>query len=111
MAATVVQIARTVPGSDTLVGATFTGDTAYPNPAGYVLTPDQFGLRVLRRVIECRPATVAAGVWTPVLVKTLNADGSIATLALHFVVATTGAEVANNVNLTTAVFDFLVEGD
>ena len=111
MAVSVLQTSRTVPGADTLVVATVTGDAAYPNPAGYPLTPDQFGLRVIRRVIEFRPASVAAAVWTPVGVQTLNADGSIATLALRLVVGTTGAEVANGVTVSTAVFNVVVEGD
>jgi hypothetical protein len=111
MAASVTSVIRTVPGSDFKQVSTIVGDTSYPNPAGYVLTPDQFGLKVIRRIGELRPNTVAAAVWTPVLVKTFNADGSIATLALHFVVATTGVEVANAVNLSTASFEITVEGN
>jgi hypothetical protein len=100
-----------VPGADTLVQATITGDAAYPNPAGYPLTPDQFGLKVLKRVIELQPATVAAAVWTPVAVKTFNVDGSIASVSLHLVVGTTGVEVANGVNVSTAAHYVLVEGN
>lgn len=110
MAATVTQIARTVPGADFLWVATVTGDASYPNPAGYVLSPASFGLTIIKRVIECRPATVAAAVWTPIMTQALNTDGSIATLALHLVVGTTGAEVANAVNVSTGVFSVIVEG-
>lgn len=111
MALGVVQTFRTVPGADTAVQATVTGDTAYPNPAGYPLTPALFGLNVLRRIIEIRPASVAAAVWAPVVVTTLNQDGSVATAALNLVVATTGVQVANGVNVSTAVFNITVEGD
>lgn len=111
MSVSVTSVSRTVPGGEFEQVSTVTGDAAYPNPAGYVLTADQFGLKVIKRIIECRPNTVAAAVWTPALVKTFNADGSIATVAWHLVVASTGAEVANGVNVSTAAFEFIVEGN
>lgn len=111
MAAVILQLERTVPGAQFLWSGTITGDTSYPNPAGYVLTPASFGFTVLRRVIECRAANVAAGAYTPVPVITNNADGSIATISLHLLVATTAVEVANAVNVSTAVVTFIVEGN
>jgi hypothetical protein len=93
------------------VQATLAGDTAYPNPAGYPLTPDAFGLRVIRKIVSVRPANVASGAWVPVIETTLNQDFSVATAAIKLLVATTAVQVANGVNVSASSFIVVVEGD
>lgn len=102
---------RTVPGADTLQSCTYTGPASYPT-GGELLTPAALGLTVLRRVIECRPATVASAVNVPVPIQTASDDGnSITALNLAFVVGTTGVQVANAVNLSALTYNLIVEGD
>lgn len=102
---------RTVKGADTMQPAIITGDTSYPT-GGTLLTPAMFGLSVIRRVIECRPATVASAVNVPVPISTLSPDGQFITaLNLAFVVGTTGVQVANATNLSTLTYAIIVEGN
>lgn len=102
---------RTVPGADTLQSVTITGDTSYPT-GGTLITPAMVGLTVIKRVIECRAATVASAVNTPVPIQALSADGfSITQLNLAFVVGTTGAQVANAVNMSALSYNLIVEGN
>lgn len=100
-----------VPGATYRKLFTFTGDTSYPNPAGYVLNAATFGFTILKNIISVNPATVAAGVWEIVIVPTYAADGSISSAALHLVVNSTGVEVANAVNVSTFVCTMIVEGN
>lgn len=114
MAATLTQQGpASVPGNWTRKLFTVVGDSSYPNPAGYVLTPASFGFSVLRKVADPIASTVAAGAWDPVIVPTYANDGSgaITSVALHLIVNTTGVEVANGVNVSTANFSLWVEGN
>ena len=114
MAATVTQkgTAR-VPGDAQSKIFTISGDAAYPNPAGYVFTPSQFNFQRITKIYEPVNSTVASAAWSPVIIPTYASDGSdvIVSFALHLVVATTSAEVANGVNVSTAVFSFIIEGN
>lgn len=102
---------RTVPGADTLQSAIYTGPASYVT-GGELLTPAMFGFSVLRRVIECRAASVASAVNVPVPVVVLSTDGqSITSLNLAFVVGTTGVQVANAANLSALTYSLIVEGD
>lgn len=103
-----------VPGAAARVSATIAGDNAYPNPAGYVFTPQQFGFNSRITKIESPTAqSVATGAWDPVVVPTYASDGSgaIVSFALHLVVQTTGVEVANGVNVSAARFLLNLEGN
>lgn len=100
---------RTVPGADSLQPIDLALDNAYPT-GGYPLTPKTFGLTVLRRIIECRPCNIASAVYTPVLLVTLT-NGVISAANLALVVATTGAQVANGVDVSAASFHIIAEGN
>jgi hypothetical protein len=110
MSATATRNSRTVPGADTLQTIDFALDNSYPNPAGYPLTPGSFGLTLLRRITECRARNVASAIYTPVLNIT-SANGVITAAALQLVVATTGVQVANAVDVSAASFHIVGEGD
>jgi hypothetical protein len=102
---------RTVPGADTLQSVVITGDSSYPT-GGTLLTPANVGLTVIKRVIECRPATVSSAVYVPIPIATLSSDGfSITSLKIACVVGTTGVEVANSTNLSAFSFNVIVEGN
>lgn len=105
--AKVVSIKRqVVPGSQYRVDSLVTLPNPYPNPAGVVFTPSDFGLNRIAAFEEVVPANLAAGINTPVVVPTYTTDGqnSIASFALHLIVATTGVEVANGVDLSTSQY-------
>jgi hypothetical protein len=110
MAATATQGKRTVPGADTLVPADVACDNSYV-ANGYPLGPATFGLTVLRRIISVRPRNIASAIYTPVLVETINPDGSIASFKLALVVATTGLQVAAAVDVSAASFHLVGEGN
>jgi hypothetical protein len=113
MAATVAQKGLSVvPGDKAQSKFTLTLDTSYPNPAGYVLTPATFGLAKIRKIINIEPGSLAAAAtWTYWLVETLDADNNIASIAMHLAVVSTGVEVANTVNVSTATYSIIVEGN
>ena len=101
-----------VPGAFTRQAMAWGGDASYPNPAGYTLTPANFGLSRIQCVDDPIPMTVGAGVWTPETVPTFDATGDyIVSLSVHLRVNSTGAEVANGVNVTGAQFLIYVEGN
>lgn len=100
-----------VPGHTVSQAATWVGDASYPNPAGYVLTPALFNLSRIGRIFVV-PNTVAAGAWDFNLIPTYDATGDfITSVALHLIVQTTGAEVANGVNVAAASCTLYVEGN
>jgi hypothetical protein len=108
----VVKTPPTVPGASVQVAETLALDTSYPNPAGYVFTPASFGLTILRKVVNIEPTSLAAAAtWTYWLVPTYNTDGTIASFAMHLAVVATGVEVANAVNVSTATYTVVVEGN
>lgn len=115
MAATITQQGNAqTPGAAERVTATIAGDAAYPNPAGYVFTPQQFGFTSRITKIENPIAqSVATGAWDPVVVPTFASDGSgaIVSFALHLIVQTTGVEVANGVSVANARFLMNLEGN
>lgn len=101
-----------VPGYATQQIALVTGDTSYPNPAGYILTAASFGLTLLKKIVSVTPATVAALAWDYAIVPTYSTDGeSITSAALHLAVSTTGVEVANGVTVATAAVTIVAEGN
>lgn len=103
----------TVPGASFSQTVLVTGDTSYPNPAGYVFTPASFGLNVITKVVSVTPATVAALAWDYAIVPTYSTEGlsRITSLALHLAVSTTGVEVANTVTVATSAVTIIVEGN
>lgn len=111
MSATITQKSSAVPGASVVQQSIVALDATYPNPAGYVFTPASFGFTILRRILGFDPATLAAGLFTPVIIPTFNADGTVASFALHLFVATTGAEVANGVSVATSSFLSVMEGN
>jgi hypothetical protein len=101
-----------VPGDKAQSKFTLTLDSSYPNPAGYVLTPASFGLAKIRKVMNIEAATLAAAAtWAYWIVETLDADNNISSMALHLAVVTTGVEVANAVNVSTASYSIVLEGN
>lgn len=111
MAATVSIKQSAVPGASVKQQSLIALDTSYPNPAGYVFTAASFGFNILRQIIGFDPATVAAGLYTVVIIPTFNTDNTIASFALHLIVGTTGVEVANAVNVSTSSFLAVMEGN
>ena len=103
---------RFVPGARFDVVATITLDAAYPNPAGYVITPATFGLTLLQRLILGQFTTIAGASYELAIVPTLATDGSgnILSAAIHVVLGTTGVEVANGVTLTGVSFNLIASG-
>lgn len=100
---------RTVPGAATEQSVVVALDNAYPT-GGYVLTPKLLGLNVVRRILAIRPATIGSAIYTPVLLPT-ESGGSITSLLLALVVATTGVQVANGVDVSVARFHIIAEGN
>ena len=101
-----------VPGFANQQVAAVSGDTSYPNPAGYILTAATFNLTLLKKIVSVTPATVAALAWDYAVVPTYSADGeTIASAALHIAVSTTGVEVANGVNVSNAAVTIIAEGN
>jgi hypothetical protein len=113
MAATLTQKGLSVvPGDKAQSKFTLALDASYPNPAGYVFTPASFGLNKIRKIVNIEPGSLAAGAtWAYWIVETLDADNNIASFALHLAVVATGVEVANAVNVSTASYSIVVEGN
>lgn len=114
MSATITQVAtppREVPGANYELPVTIALDNSYVNGTGYVFTAASFGFSILKKVKNIEPTSLAAAAtWVYWLTFTYNADGSIASVAMRLAVVSTGVEVANAVNLTTATFNAVVEG-
>lgn len=114
MAATVTAVATPaaeVPGSQFEKPVTVALDSSYPNGTGYVFTAASFGFNTLKKIKNIEPTSLAAAAtWVYWLVFTYNADGTIASVALRLAVVSTGVEVANAVNVSTATFNVIVEG-
>lgn len=103
---------RVPPGDKYQQRATVALDNSYPNPAGYVFTAASFGLTRLRAIKNIEPVNLpAAATWVYWIVPTLDSDGYITSFAMHLAVVTTGVEVANGVNVSTASFYMIVEGN
>jgi hypothetical protein len=101
-----------VPGATASQAVAWTGDTSYPNPAGYVITAAQLGFIRLSRVLAAVPNTAAAGAWDFNVIPTYDATGDfITSFAIHLIVQTTGVEVANAVNVALASATLYVEGN
>jgi hypothetical protein len=109
MAAVPTRGTRTVPGAEYLQQVDLALDNAYPL-GGYVLTPATFGFNVLRRLLTCRPRNLASAIYTPVPIMT-GANGIITSINLALVVATTGLQVANGVDVSAASFHLIGEGN
>lgn len=107
MAITAVASTQLVPGSAQFASANFTGDAAYVQ-GGYLLTPQMFGLTVLRRIIESRAHNLASGAYYPVLNVT-SVNGYITALFLAFF--TNGAEAAAGANLSAITMHLIAEGN
>lgn len=112
MAKTVTQVSRGVPGAAISVDATVALDASYPNPAGYVFTAADFGLSVLRKLNFNQFITLAGAAFEAALIPTYNADNvTLASVALHLIVGTTGVEVANAVDVHTTSFKVTADGN
>lgn len=92
-----------VPGATVIQTVSWTGDSSYPNPAGYVITPALVGLVRFKGVPRIVPATAAALAWDYSFVPTYDTTGDYITqYAVHLAVSTTGVEVGNGVNVSAA---------
>lgn len=115
MAVTITKVtspAGTVPGASLVVPLTVALDASYPNPAGYVFTPASFGLNIIRTVRNIEPVNLpAAATWVYWIVPTYDAQGNISSFALHLAVVATGVEVGNGVNVSTASYNMVIEGN
>lgn len=112
MAATTVVNSSAVPGASVESLVTVTLDASYPNPAGYVFTAASFGLTVLRKVVFSAFTTLLGARNEAVIIPTYNSDGqTLASVAIHMVISTTGAEVANAVDVHTTAFSLIVGGN
>jgi hypothetical protein len=111
MAVTVTKLGVPVPPGDKFnVATTFALDNSYP-AGGYILTPATFGFAVWRKILNIEPNSLpAAATWVYWIVPTYNQDGTIASVAFRLAVVSTGVEVGTGVNLSTASFNFVVEG-
>lgn len=115
MAATVAQTSQHVPGADLVRRITVTGDNAYPTGGWDLFTLFQTGtifrnIVRIRRVDECRPNNIVSGKWIPVLISTYS-NGFLTALKLAIVLSTTGAEIANGVDLSTGQWHMSIESE
>lgn len=112
MAVTVTKLGVNFPPGDKFyVTNTLALDASYP-AGGYILTPATFGLSGLRRIVNIEPSSLpAAATWAYWIVPTYNQDGTIASVAFHLAVVSTGVEVGTGVNVSTATYNFVVEGN
>lgn len=112
MAATITQISSAVPGASVEKLVNITLDTSYPNPAGYVFSAASLGVTVLRKVVLNAFTTIAGAKYEIAMIPTYNADGqTIASIAVHLIVGTTGLEVANAVDVSGVSFQLIVGGN
>jgi UDP-N-acetylmuramyl tripeptide synthase len=110
MAATKTLRRREVPGATSEQSLDLTGDAAYPT-GGYILLPADFQFSVLRRIASAFFSTVAGAAFELAIVPTYNADNTLAQVAVALVVGTTGAQVANGVNVSTVGITLVAEGN
>lgn len=101
---------RTVPGAVFEVPAVVTGDNSYPT-GGYAVTPQTFGLNILKRLIVSAFTTLAGGAYEVSVIPTLNPDGSIASANLALTVGTTGVQVASGANVSTVSIQLFAYGE
>jgi hypothetical protein len=102
MAANVTFGTKAVPGASYTVPVSILGDTSYP-AGGYVFTPATFGFNVLRNITGVYFNTIAgASGYELAVVPTFNSDGvTLASVALRFIVSSTGVEVATGASVAT----------
>lgn len=101
-----------VPGAFQSQTIRWQGDNSYPASTGYVLTPASFGFSARIARIFTPSSNAAASNWDPVLVPTYDATGDfITSVAVRLLVSSTGAEVANAVNVSAADFNIIAEGN
>lgn len=112
MSLTVAQKTVNAPFGDKFVSTqTVALDTSYPS-GGYTISAATFGLTRLKRIVNIEPTSLpAAATWAYWLVPTYDNDGFITSLAFHLAVVSTGVEVASAVNVSTATYQFIVEGN
>jgi hypothetical protein len=97
MAATYTVTRVAVPGDLKSWECTITGDSSYAT-GGYAVTPASFGMNSITGIV---PLGVVAG----------NVAQYDATNAkIRFIVAATGAEVANTTNVATSILPVIVYG-
>ncbi|HEY2859018.1 MAG TPA: hypothetical protein VGJ21_11420 [Terracidiphilus sp.] len=100
------------PGDKYYYKTTIALGNSYPNPAGFVFTPATFGIMQISNIVNIEAINLpAAGTWGYWIVSTYNSDGTIASFALHLAVVSTGVEVANAINVSTASYAITVEGN
>lgn len=111
MALTQTQVGVPVPPGDKFEYVkTVALDNSYP-AGGYIITPATLGISVWRKIVNIEPTSLpAAATWAYWFVPTYNQDGTIASIAFHLAVVSTGVEVGTGVNVSTATYNFVVEG-
>jgi hypothetical protein len=103
---------RTVPGASTRQLLTLTGDASSYVTGGFVITPADFQLTVIREIISATFTSIAGAAFEVATVPTLNADGiTIASIAVALVVGTTGLQLANGGSSAGVVIQIVVEGN
>ena len=112
MALGIVPGLRTVPGAAIQQVLTLTGDAnSYPT-GGWVLTPANFNLNVIREIIGVNFLSIAGAAFEVATVPTYNSDGiTIASIAVALVVGTTGLQLANGGSSAGVVLQIIVEGN
>lgn len=110
MAVTITQISQAVPGAAKQLALTVALDNSYPNPSGYVFNAASFGVQLIRKIANIEPVNLpAAATWVYWIVPTYDPTGNIVSFALHLAVVSTGLEVANAVNVSTASYNIIME--
>ena len=100
------------PGDKYMYKANVALGNSYPNPGGFVITPATFGICCICNIVNIEPINLpAAATWSYWVVPTYATDGTITSFALHLAVVSTGVEVANAVNVSTASYAITVEGN
>lgn len=102
MAANVTLGKKAVPGASFSVPVSILGDASYP-AGGYIFTAATFGFTVLRDIGGVYFNTLAGATgYELAVVPTFNSDGfTLASIALRFIVSSTGVEVATGASVAT----------
>lgn len=93
---------RVVPGAAYAVSALVALPNPYVQATGVPFVPGDLGLNRIKSVDSVISANLAAGVNTPVVVPTYLTDGTndMSAFNVHFIVASTGVELANNADIS-----------
>ena len=94
-------------GEGFIAAADITGPNPYVNPGGQSITAQAFGLQTFRWVLGSMVA-VAGGNYA---IATTPAGPGSKTVVLRWYVATTGAEVANGVDLSGSIVRIVAWGN